>query len=705
MAARRQRTRRLLLTGLAAALVCRLPAQAAAPDDSGPRPTRLRLRYGGDRDFAPFESLDAQGRPVGFQIDLIKALARVGGMTLSIELLDWPAVEAGLRAGRFDALAMVDTPARRAWALFARSHASPALAVYQRADLPLPQSLQALAGLRVALPDSEAMQATHASLLAGIDAVWITLPSRLDALQAVAAGQADAALLPRAYGDRLLAAGAAPGLLAAPLNLNLQAYAFAVAPGNRVLQQRIDAGLAELEATGRLEALRRQWLGSPRELAARAQGPTLYPRDRLSVAVVAAGALAGLGGLGWLGWQLRRRQRRLRSESARRVVAEQALADTQDRLVHVFALHPDAMLVAELGSGLLLDVNAALCSLLGLDRTALLGSRLDSLPAIAGSANLPALRALLDRDGEFDAVPLRVQHADGSSRACLVSAELIAVHGSTQVLAVLRDVTEPLRRSEALQTGFDTLAGQLDDVKLQLRAARQQRTQDQATVSSHAAELAHHLKAPLHALRGFTGLLRNDLVAGHWTQAHQNADQIGQAARRMEAQVDALSDLAGIDALPCSPTALDMTALARQAWAALPAGQAQPLPVCTVDDALPTARADAALVARLWSALLGNARKFSARTTAPQVRVDAFVEQGRSWYRISDNGVGFDVARASRLFMPFQRSHSAREFPGLGIGLSLAQRIVQRHGGDIRLRSQPGAGTVAEFTLQAPAAA
>ena len=131
-----------------------IAAIAAIPADG------LRLRYGDDRDFWPFESPDAQGRPQGFQIELLADLARVAGLALALELLDWPAVEAGLR---------------------------------------------------VALPDALPMQATRSGALSGLAARFIDSPSPLAALQAVATGRADAAVLPRAYGDRLLAGGAAPG--------------------------------------------------------------------------------------------------------------------------------------------------------------------------------------------------------------------------------------------------------------------------------------------------------------------------------------------------------------------------------------------------------------------------------------------------------------------------------------------------------------
>lgn len=125
-------------------------------------------------------------------------------------------------------------------------------------------------------------------------------------------------------------------MVAAPLHLNLQAYAFAVAPGNLVLQQRIDAGLAELEATGRLEALRRQWLDSHPNSAAASQSQAQRQRDQVSFVIAATSAAAATVLVAGLGWQLRRRQRRLRAESNRREAAEQALAVAQARWAQVF---------------------------------------------------------------------------------------------------------------------------------------------------------------------------------------------------------------------------------------------------------------------------------------------------------------------------------------------------------------------------------
>jgi signal transduction histidine kinase len=82
--------------------------------------------------------------------------------------------------------------------------------------------------------------------------------------------------------------------------------------------------------------------------------------------------------------------------------------------------------------------------------------------------------------------------------------------------------------------------------------------------------------------------------------------------------------------------------------------------------------------------------------------VDCRHDERGTWYRVTDNGAGFDMARASLLFVPFQRLHGESQFAGTGIGLSLVRRIIDLHQGEIRLRSAPGVGTVAEFTLDPP---
>jgi signal transduction histidine kinase len=111
------------------------------------------------------------------------------------------------------------------------------------------------------------------------------------------------------------------------------------------------------------------------------------------------------------------------------------------------------------------------------------------------------------------------------------------------------------------------------------------------------------------------------------------------------------------------------------------------------------ARGDARMIEAVMRNLLGNAWKYTAHAAAPSIRVYAEERDGARYTCVADNGAGFDMAHANRLFQPFQRLHRQEEFPGIGIGLATVQRIVHRHGGLIEALGEPGKGAVFRFTL------
>jgi light-regulated signal transduction histidine kinase (bacteriophytochrome) len=110
---------------------------------------------------------------------------------------------------------------------------------------------------------------------------------------------------------------------------------------------------------------------------------------------------------------------------------------------------------------------------------------------------------------------------------------------------------------------------------------------------------------------------------------------------------------------------------------------------------------DSTVIRHVWSNLLGNALKFSSTRSPAVIRISGRIEGGEAVYTVQDNGVGFDMRYADKLFGVFKRLHSSDEFPGTGVGLAIVQRIVVRHGGRIWAESNPGAGARFHFTLPA----
>ena len=171
------------------------------------------------------------------------------------------------------------------------------------------------------------------------------------------------------------------------------------------------------------------------------------------------------------------------------------------------------------------------------------------------------------------------------------------------------------------------------------------------------------------------------------------------AAQRMRDTVDALLALARSSLQPMPLQPLDLSALVHDVVAELPVQQRRaPLRWHIQLDMQVTANPAAMKIVLLN--LMGNAAKFTRDSATPQARVGLRAE-GDEVVRISvqDNGVGFDPARATQLFKPFARLHARDDYAGSGIGLSIVQRIVQRHGGRVEAQAEPGRGACFEFTL------
>ncbi|MCB2018734.1 MAG: transporter substrate-binding domain-containing protein, partial [Hydrogenophaga sp.] len=496
------------------------------------------IRYVGDESFEPFESLDDKGQPQGFQIDLLRALEPVMGVRFDIRLRPWAESEAAMRSGQADLMAMVNTPERRQWVQFAHGHATPALAVYLRRGDEEPQDLPDLASMRVVVPDHEAMRATIASLFAERPAGWTTRPEPLAVLEALRNGEAEAALLPRAYADHLLAGPDFSGLVSSGLVLRLQAYAFATRPGNDALIERLQTALHTLERDGTLEALRTLWLGSHRDKAEQEKLTQGLQQQTLWTWGIGGASAVGLSALGALAW--RRGQKVLR-ERERRRAAEAALARAEELLERSFTLNPSPMLLVERGSSVVRDTNAALQTLLGVPARTLVGSSLQDLGAHIDADMVEALIHKLDEQRTLNAVPVKLMRADGQTRECLVSADPLSIAGVEHVFCVLRDVTDELARDVALKQAYDTLAGELDQLRRELDQAQGRQQRAEQSLQEFTRVVSHDLRAPLIAMQGFVGLLRERLRGGHLQEAEEYTEHIDRATRRMSAMVSALT--------------------------------------------------------------------------------------------------------------------------------------------------------------------
>jgi PAS domain S-box-containing protein len=210
--------------------------------------------------------------------------------------------------------------------------------------------------------------------------------------------------------------------------------------------------------------------------------------------------------------------------------------------------------------------------------------------------------------------------------------------------------------------------------------------------------VSHDLRAPLRHIDGFAQMLVDRHGASIPPDGRHQLEVIRKSAQKMGGLIDDLLALSRIGRKALEKNLVDCGMLVREVWAELNAQDAEKSKKFVLEP-LPNALADPKLLRQVWANLLGNALKYSSTRPNPEIMVDSHLSEGNTWYRIRDNGVGFDPRYADKLFVVFQRLHREEEFPGTGVGLAIVARIVHKHGGQVRGFGQIEQGATFEFTL------
>ena len=207
--------------------------------------------------------------------------------------------------------------------------------------------------------------------------------------------------------------------------------------------------------------------------------------------------------------------------------------------------------------------------------------------------------------------------------------------------------------------------------------------------------VAHDLRAPLRSVSGFTQILLEDFAPRLDRDAVNYLTKIQGGVMRMTTLIDALLELAQLARSELDVRPVNLTALSRAVVDLLAAAEPRRKVAIEIQPGL-HAQADGRLVRTLLENLLGNAWKFTSKTADARIVVGS--SDGRTFF-VRDNGAGFEIANARKLFSPFERLHTTDDFPGTGVGLATVQRIVDRHGGRIWVQAQVDSGATFFFTL------
>ncbi|AWH38525.1 histidine kinase [Stenotrophomonas sp. ZAC14D1_NAIMI4_6] len=290
------------------------------------------------------------------------------------------------------------------------------------------------------------------------------------------------------------------------------------------------------------------------------------------------------------------------------------------------------------------------------------------------------------------------QRTDGTVRYMLINARRMPLPDTDDevVLMTISDVTV----QRAVQWRVEELNRQLEGKVAQVSEVNRE-------LEAFSYSVSHDLRAPLRHVAGFSDKLSRHLGEGADEKSRHYLDVISGSARRMAALIDDLLVYSRLGRAAMRQQAVDMQTLVADTRAMLDANLKTDAEVSGVAHhvewtiaPLPMVVADENMMRQVWLNLLGNAVKYSANREPARIRVD-YQQQadGGHQFTVSDNGAGFDMAYAGKLFGVFQRLHKASDYPGTGIGLASVRRVLTRHGGRIWAEAVPDAGATFHFHL------
>ncbi|MGN6386713.1 MAG: ATP-binding protein [Verrucomicrobiota bacterium] len=414
--------------------------------------------------------------------------------------------------------------------------------------------------------------------------------------------------------------------------------------------------------------------------------PPWWNFERTLKLVVGLGCVILLG-LFWvaaLNARVREQTRLLRDRFKREIALQNQYRDLFENAHEmVFTLTPE---------GALLTLNKATEKVIGLSRGDASGMNFVELIVPEQQEDFRNFLKISCNEDLPRLTEFKLHNKRGETAFIEVSCHLPSSEPDGNILQLIaRDITKRKRAEEELEKLNTFLENRVADRTAQLEAANKE-------LEAFSYSVSHDLRAPLRAIDGFARILLDEHLKTASEEVRHYMSGIQKNARKMSQLIEDLLQFSRLTRSAMQFETINMEDLFQSVFDELSSAQPQSKIKFEVKP-MPPAKGDLPMIRQVVHNLLSNAIKYSRKEPNPEIEAGSKTEDGETAYYVRDNGVGFDMRYASKLFQVFQRLHSDRDFEGTGVGLAIVQRVITRHHGRVWVEAAPGKGATFWFTL------
>ncbi len=363
--------------------------------------------------------------------------------------------------------------------------------------------------------------------------------------------------------------------------------------------------------------------------------------------------------------------------------AEQELQESYKRFATAFRAIPDALVIADMKTGVIIDVNETWVSHWGYSIEQSVGRRSTELGIYSNINDRDEFLKILRQEGRVEKFEIDLRTADGELRNALLYIEKLKIPHKSFTLTIIHDITERKRTEKQVQKYTEELAAAYRDLE------------------SFSYSVSHDLKNPLSTISGFVGFLLEDYYTVLDAEGQFFLKKINEGIKKMQALINDILKLSLIDRQELALKEVNLSAVVGDYAMELKNSEPGRKAEIVIEDNVHTF-GDPGLIQLALENLLRNAWKFTSHKEISRIEFGTKTVDNRTVYFVSDNGIGFDMKYQEKIFKPFQRGHTEKQFSGTGVGLSIVQRVIVRHGGKIWAEGKVGEGATFYFTLTPP---